>query len=190
MNNTYPIYGLNNKYITHNWCGRGCPPYRIKVLYYGEVWTNDGNIRRSFFNYYPPDDDYIYVTDDMSDDMRKLSELCREYRLLDGDIQWVDYADNVDYRAYVDGRASEWLEWLLNIREYWINCEATKEYVETRNIIHTELMDFEAQHRQLKKKKSFIKSNGNGTARFWGKDIPQKIDEDEDTKPIGNDIEL
>ncbi len=177
MYTTYNVYGLEGVNITSNWNGCGCAPYRLRVLHEGEVWAPN-NIRRRFFDYYPPDDDYIYITKDMSEQMRELTNLCKVHRLLDGDIQWDTYADNIAYREFVDVRALEWLEWLNSIDIYWEKFKATEEYITVRNHISKEIFEYEnAIERETKKQKRHVNM---GTARIGGRDIPTKIKDDND----------
>lgn len=180
MTDKYSVYGLDGVYITSNWNGNGCAPYRYRVLHKGEVWAPN-NRRRRFFDFLPPDDNYIYIADMMSQPMIELSNLAKEHRLLDGDIQWDIYADDKEYRAYVDSRAAEWLRWLLAIDEYWFNNQATDKYKKVRNMIYREISNYEFERERDKKNK-----RGNtftGTTRIGGRDIPKRIEDD-------NDLEL
>lgn len=180
MNEKYSVYGLD-LYIESNWNGRGRPPLRIDILHYGNVWSPEG-LRRRFEDYYPPDDDYTFITKEMSESMMELTKLCREYRLLDGDIQWDVYATNKEYREYIDSRAHEWFDWLLQIDTYWVDFQATKEYETIRNKIFREIREYEdKREREIKIKK---KRSDVGCVRYGGRDLPKKIEVKDDDLTI------
>lgn len=168
----YKIKGLDNIYIRHPWGGNGNKPYILKVLVDGEVYVPNTNTRRRFKDYYPPDDEYIYLTEKVSDAMIKLSGLCKKNRLLDGDIQWYRYAEDESYRRYIDEQAERWYDMLIHVDEYWKGYKATQDYKSVRDIIKDEILYYENVKKRVKRKRI---PYDDETGRFDGKDIPKKI---------------
>lgn len=172
----YKICGLDNIYVKHPWGGCGNKPYILKVLVDGEVYVPNTNTRRRFCDYYPPDDEYVIVRDNISDSFQNLSALCKKNRLLDGDIQWYKYAEDESYRGYVDEQAERWYDMLIHVDEYWKDYKATLEYKSVRNIIRDEILYYENVKKRVKRKRI---PYDDETGRFDGKDIPKKIPLDE-----------
>lgn len=147
----YRVVGTNI-IESHPWDGIGTPPLRVKVLAYGKVWAPNG-CRRTFYDYYPPDNEFIIISEMMSAEMRSLTVFCMRHRLLDGDLQWNLYMTDEIYRKYVEQRAEQWHNSLKQIETYWEGYRASQAYHNLRTEIRHELLEFEHTSKAEQKKK-------------------------------------
>lgn len=145
---------------------------------------------------FPPDDDYVVIKDNIPDDTKKLFELCKSERLLEGIIQFHSYYySDESYAKYIDFNAKRWFELLDNLEGFWYGNETSdeefkgrielsrseyEEYTKIKDMIWLEIhrfLDVQEKHKNAKKTESINNILGyKGESRFAGKDVPQKID--------------
>lgn len=147
----------------------------------GELYSSKGKRRAS--PYRPPDGEYVIIKEGIPEATRQLFELCQAERLLAGIIDFEDYYNPSMsiYKQYIDDHALGWYEALDALEGYYYQMDNLEyeEYVNIYEPIYKDLTRLKMLIKRKASKSKFAKYGfEKGTARFSGKDVPKKIEEE------------